>query len=606
MTSPEQTGDSGPVRRRRVSWRRAILVLWARQYPSPAVPETHYTRVGDVHIAYQTLGEGAIDVVLADQWFSHMDGQWDVPPLAELRRRLASFSRLILFDKRGVGLSDPVPIQSLPSIEAWMDDLRAVMDAAGSGQAALITNLAGTMMSLVFAASHPNRLRALVIVDGFARLLVAPDYPFGQSAEELERRIEHLESGWGRGLMLDAFAPSMRGVAGLREAWARYERLAASPGSAQAMVRNISYEIDVRQVLPTIRVPTLVIQHPDATGLRPDLGRFLAEHIAGARYLELPGIDRLIWAGDQARLVAEIEEFITGARPRPAHDRVLATVLFTDIVGSTQRAAEMGDHAWRELRDEHDRLARRAIEAAGGRVIKSTGDGVLATFDGPARGVRAARDICEAALQLGLHLRAGLHTGEIEVAGWTRRAHRVAGCGARRVGRDPRHEHRQGARGWIGYRLRGAWQPGAQGGSGQVAALRDRRQVGPSPRLLGTLASSSTTIPSNSSSAASMASMAGRPRLGPSGVPVDAIQRQSTSRSRISVRAGLLARGSLSRASHTVAPLTERWKRLIKFSDARRSPSALDPMCGANSRCWPRVGCWSSTTPPVAYDAAAS
>src|SRR6266545_3976734 len=202
-----------------------------------------------------------------------MDGQWDVPPLAELRRRLASFSRLILFDKRGVGLSDPVPIASLPSIEAWMDDLRAVMDAAGSERAALVTNIGGALTSLVFAASHPNRLSALVVVDGFARFLAAPDYPFGQSIEEMERQLEQIETTWGRGLMLDVFAPSMRGVAGMRETGTRFERMAGSPGSARAMVRNI-YQSDVRDILPSIRVPTLVIQHSAGARFSPDHGRF--------------------------------------------------------------------------------------------------------------------------------------------------------------------------------------------------------------------------------------------------------------------------------------------------------------------------------------------
>ena len=383
-------------------------------YAALVNPATQYARIGDLHIAYQTLGEGPIDVVLADQWFSHMEGQWDVPPLAELRRRLAGFARLILFDKRGVGMSDPVALQSLPSIETWMDDLRAVMDAARCGEAALVATMGGTMMALVMAASHPDRLRALVVVDGFARLPIAPDYPVGQPADEVERRMDQTESSWGQGFMLDAFAPSMRAVPGLRDAWARYERLSVSPGSARAMIRNL-YQIDVRHVLPSVRVPTLVIQHPDAKGIHAGHGRYLAEHIAGARHVELPGSDNLAWAGDQARTVTEIEEFVTGARPSVRNDRVLATVLFTDIVGSTQRAATLGDHAWRELLDQHDALARRTIVSAGGRVIKSTGDGLMATFDGPGRGVRAAREVTQGVTQLGLHVRAGLHTGEIEV-----------------------------------------------------------------------------------------------------------------------------------------------------------------------------------------------
>jgi class 3 adenylate cyclase len=379
------------------------------------VPETRYTRVGDIHIAYQVVGEGPIDLVLADQWFSHMDAQWDVPPVAELRRRLAIFSRLILFDKRGVGLSDPVALAALPSIEAWMDDLRAVMDAAGSERAALLTNLGGTLTSAVFAASHPERVSSLVIVDGRVRFLTAPDYPIGESLEDMRRHLDQLETSWGRGMMLDVFAPSMRRTPGLRDMWARYERTAASPGSARAMIRNL-YEADVRGVLPSIRVPTLVVQHAGASPFGLAAGRYIAEHIPGASYVELDGADQMLWAGDQARTVAEIQEFVTGARTSAAPDRVLATVLFTDIVGSTRRAAELGDRAWLRLLGEHDELVHRVIAGASGRVVKSTGDGVLATFDGPVRGIRAADAIMRGTADLGLSLRAGLHAGEIEMS----------------------------------------------------------------------------------------------------------------------------------------------------------------------------------------------
>ena len=295
-----------------------------------------------------------------------------------------------------------------------MDDLRAVMDAADSDQAALITTMAGTMMSLVFAATHPDRVRALVIADGSARLMAAPDYPVGRPIETYQRIVEQTKASWGRGMMLDQFAPSMRSVPGLREAWSRYERAAASPGTAEAMVRNL-HQIDVREVLPAIRVPTLVISHTDARGFPAAHGRYLAEHIPGARYVELPGIDSLIWAGDQARLVGEIEEFVTGTRQAQASNRVLATVLFTDIVDSTKRAAELGDDAWRHLLDRHDRLAHQVVEGFAGRVIKSTGDGILATFDGPARGVRAAQEFSAGVHSVDLRIRAGLHAGEIEL-----------------------------------------------------------------------------------------------------------------------------------------------------------------------------------------------
>jgi class 3 adenylate cyclase len=377
-------------------------------------PETRYARVDGLHLAYQVLGDGPIDLVLADQWTSHQEAQWDVPPVAEVRRRLAAIGRLILFDKRGVGMSDPVPINALPSLDAWIDDVRAVMDAAGSERAALITTLGGGLMGMVFAAVHPDRLRALVIVDGFARAGAASDYMVGLSAAEIRRRVEQTETGWGKGFMLDTFAPSMRGVPGLREAWARYERFAASPGVARAMISNL-LELDVRHVLPAIHVPTLVISHSEAVAFGPPFGRYIADGIPGARYVEVSGIDNLMWAGDQAAVVAEIESFVVGARSPRSSDRRLATILFTDIVGSTERAAEVGDRAWRQLLDRHDAFSKAAIERAGGRMIKSTGDGVLATFEGPGRAVDAAHEIAIGAPKLDLHVRAGLHVGEIEV-----------------------------------------------------------------------------------------------------------------------------------------------------------------------------------------------
>jgi len=387
-----------------------------QRYPPAVNPETHYARVDGLHIAFQVVGDGPVDVVLVDQWLGHMEAQWDVAPMAELRRRLASFSRLILFDKRGVGMSDPVPMASLPSIETWMDDLRAVMDAASSGEAVLVTTMAGTIMGLVFAASHPDRVRALIVVDGFARMLATDDYPEGQPAGEGDRRVEQVESSWGRGFMLDLFAPSMRAVPGVRDAWARYERMAGSPGVSQAMIRNI-YRLDVRDALPLIGVPTLIVQHPDARGLNPGHGRYLAAKIPGARHVELPGSDNLIWAGDQEAVVAEIEEFVTGVRPAQRTDRRLATVLFTDIVNSTRHAASIGDAAWRALLGRHDTLARAAIERSGGQLIKSTGDGVLATFDRPSRAIETAIAIRQEVDSLGIRVRCGLHTGEIELAG---------------------------------------------------------------------------------------------------------------------------------------------------------------------------------------------
>ena len=379
-------------------------------------PETRYARAGDAHIAYQVVGHGSTDVVLADQWFSHMDAQWDVPPVAELRQRLSAFSRLILFDKRGIGLSDPVAIAALPTIEEWIDDFRAVVDAAGSQRAALVTNLGGALMAIVCAATYPDRVSSLVIVDGMARFLRADDYPIGVPPEAIAGMLEGVENGFGRGVMMDLFARSHAADAQLREQWARYERLSASPGTAKAMVRLI-YESDVRAILPTISVPTLIVHHADVPRLTPAFGRYMADRIPGAQYVELPGADSLMWAGDQGVLVAEIQGFITGAPPTIATSRVLATVLFTDIIDSTVHATELGDGPWRAILGEHDRIIRSELARGGGREVKTTGDGFLATFDGPARAVRAARAMAEAVRAIGIEMRAGLHTGEVEVVG---------------------------------------------------------------------------------------------------------------------------------------------------------------------------------------------
>jgi class 3 adenylate cyclase len=379
-------------------------------------PKTSYAKSGDLHIAYQVVGEGAIDVVLVDQWFSHMDGLWDVPPLARLVERLGSFSRVITFDERGIGLSDPVPTTSLPSIEEWMDDLRAVMDTVGSERAAVVAGLAAGFMATVFVATYPERVSALVLVDTFPRFTRTPDYPWGASAEERTQRLKEVEAGWGQGLMLQQFAPSMAADGQLRDAWARYERQAASPGSALAMV-DMLYHSDIRAVLPTISVPTLVMARGEAQRIPPAHSRYMAAHISGARYVELPGTDTLMWAGDQDATVGEIQEFLTGVRPVSEPDRVLATVMFTDIVGSTERASRMGDRAWRELLDRHHVVVRQELGRFRGKEIVTAGDGFLATFDGPGRAIRCARSIVDKVRALGLEIRAGLHTGEIELVG---------------------------------------------------------------------------------------------------------------------------------------------------------------------------------------------
>ena len=378
------------------------------------IPETRYARLGDLHLAYQVLGDGATDILLLDQWFSHMEAQWEVPPLAALRERLSEFGRLIMFDKRGTGLSDPIPTSALPTIEEWMRDLPAVLDAVGSEKAAVIANIGGGILAIPFAAAHPERVASLILVDCFARYQAAPDFPIGAPPETMAGRLDQAEDSSSRGIQIDLFAPSVAHDERLRRAWSRYERQAASPGSTRAIVRLI-YESDVRGVLPAIRVPTLVVHRAEATGFRVEHGRYLAHQIPGARYVELGGVDNLIWAGDQEAMVAEIQDFITGVRPAPEPHRVLATVLFTDIVESTRLAAELGDERWHAVLAEHHRVARRQLERFGGHEVKTVGDGILATFDGPARAVRCAAAIRDGVRELGLELRAGVHTGEIEV-----------------------------------------------------------------------------------------------------------------------------------------------------------------------------------------------
>jgi class 3 adenylate cyclase len=378
-------------------------------------PETRYAKSGDLHIAYQVVAEGP-PLVVSDQWFGNVDAQWDFPPMERFLRSLASFSRLVLFDKRGTGLSDPVPMRAAPTLEEWMDDLRAVLDDAGVERTALLCGVGATYMGVLFAATYQERTTALVVVNGYARMARTPDYPWGRSQKELGDYVERVQRAWGNGATLDFLAPSMAEDDEIRRTHGRYERAWASPG-AYAAFTSVREGNDVRQVLPSIRVPTLVIHRTDARFAPRDGGRYIADRIAGARFVEVPGIDTYIWAGDIEPILGEVEEFVTGSRRPLEADRVLATVLFTDIVGSTERAAELGDVAWKELLAEHDELVRGEVRRFRGREIDTAGDGVLATFDGPARAIRCAESVRDGARGLGLDIRAGLHTGEVEMAG---------------------------------------------------------------------------------------------------------------------------------------------------------------------------------------------
>jgi class 3 adenylate cyclase len=379
-----------------------------------ALPETRYATNNGLYVAYQQAGAGPVDIVMLTQWFSNVESQWDVPPLAEFIGRLGRFGRVLTFDKRGTGLSDPVRASELPSIEEWMDDLRAVMDDSGVEQAVLVANLASCFMAMVFAATYPARVRALVMVNAYPRFTQGDDYPWGFDAGQVDTLDDRTRRTWGKGMLLRLFAPSLLADAKLVELVARYERQAASPGTAIAMTKMINF-IDVRSVLPAVTVPTMLISRADAVpaGHR----RYVADHIPGARYVELAGDDQLMWAGDQDGLVGEIQEFVTGVRPVAEPDRVLATILFTDIVGSTRLAVEHGDRAWRDLLERHHALVRGELARFRGREVDTAGDGFLAVFDGPGRAVRCASAAVCGVRSLGIEIRAGLHTGEVEVAG---------------------------------------------------------------------------------------------------------------------------------------------------------------------------------------------
>jgi pimeloyl-ACP methyl ester carboxylesterase len=389
------------------------------------IPETRYAKSGDVHIAYQVIGEGPVDLVFVPGWITHVELAWDDPSEAAFRRRLASFSRLIVFDKRGTGLSDRVPVNQLPILEERMDDVRAVMDAAGSERAALIGVSEGGALSALFAATYPERTAALVLYGAFARTganLMTQD--------ELDARLQALERDWPSSIDPAVAAPSEAENEEYRRRWRTFMRHAASPGAAIALLRMNS-QIDVREILPAIRVPTLVLFRRDArfghgaaawreAGEDPitpaEEARYLADRIPGSRLIELPGADHLPWIGASDSLLGEVEEFLTGVRSAPGPDRVLATILLTDIVESTALAARLGDRRWRELVGRHNALVRRQLERFRGHEIDTAGDGFVASFDGPARGIRCAQAIAESVTALGLSIRAGLHTGECEIA----------------------------------------------------------------------------------------------------------------------------------------------------------------------------------------------
>jgi class 3 adenylate cyclase/pimeloyl-ACP methyl ester carboxylesterase len=380
------------------------------------LPETRYAARGDIHIAYQVTGSGPLDLVLVSIWFSHLEARWEIPGFARLLHRLGAFSRVVSFDKYGIGLSDPAPPGALPPVEEWMDDVRTVMDAAGVEEAAVFGAADGGMMAALFAATYPQRVTSLVLANSSARMSQAQDYPIGIPSAVQEGLIGMVEEGWGGPGLAVATNPSLGGDPAGQEVWARFLRLAASPATAAEVLRTL-FQIDVRAALPAIQAPTLVLHRRDNVLVSVQNGRYLAEHINGARFVELPGSDYGLGFGDVDGIVDEVEEFLTGTRGSADPDRMLATVLFTDIVGSTERAAELGDSRWKELLELHDLVTRRQLARYQGRLVNTTGDGLVATFDGPARAIRSALAIRDALRGLGVDIRAGLHTGEIEQRG---------------------------------------------------------------------------------------------------------------------------------------------------------------------------------------------
>jgi pimeloyl-ACP methyl ester carboxylesterase len=378
---------------------------------------TLYARSDDAAIAYQVVGDGPLDLVLVLGFATHLELQWESPPMARFLERLSSFSRLIIFDKRGTGLSDPVA--DVPTLEERVDDVRAVMDAARSERAALFGISEGGPMSVLFAAAHPTRVSSLVLYGAMGRTTEAPDYPWASPAGALrEAAAELIAPYWGQNAegMVELFAPSLANDPRAAEYAARMERSAASPAMVQKIF-EMFLDIDVRAVLPTIHVPTLVLHRRSDRVVNRRAGERLAAAISGARYVELPGIDHLPWAGDTDSVLGEIEEFLTGTRMPPEADRVLATVMFTDIVGSTKRAAALGDGRWRELLGAHHEAVRAELSRFRGCEVKTLGDGFLATFDGPARAIRCGQAIAAGTRSLGLAVRVGVHTGEVELIG---------------------------------------------------------------------------------------------------------------------------------------------------------------------------------------------
>jgi class 3 adenylate cyclase len=376
--------------------------------------EIAYAKSRGLNVAYSLAGDGPIDLVLVPGFVSHLEAGFELPAIERAVRRLTRFARVISFDKPGTGLSDP--IDGPQTLEHRMEDLTAVLDSAGAERAALFGISEGAPMSALFAATHADRTQALIMYGSYARGSATDDYPWAPEWDQVEAAAQMIDTEWGKGLWLDVYAPSVAADPEFARWWSHYQRVAASPAMAKAVVR-LAAEIDIRDVLPAISAPTLVL-HRSGDFLWPVEGaRFVAESIPGARLVELAGEDHFPFAGDVELLLDEVESFLTGTRHAPESDRRLLTVLFTDIVESTEQLAQLGDRRWRGLLERHDALIRAELKRHGGREIKTTGDGFLATFEGPARAIECAQAIVAGAGSLGIGIRAGVHTGECEVVG---------------------------------------------------------------------------------------------------------------------------------------------------------------------------------------------
>ncbi|MEO7429945.1 MAG: adenylate/guanylate cyclase domain-containing protein, partial [Acidimicrobiales bacterium] len=409
--------SGGTVQRSGTVWARAGWAHIGKDGFVP-VPETRYAREGDLHIAYQVWGSGPTDLVLVWGTFSHCELFWEDPPMAEFLARLGGFARVVQFDKRGTGMSDAV--RDVPTLEERMDDVRIVMDAAGVERAAVFGESEGGPMSCLFAATFPSRVSHLILYGPLVRLINTDDFTAGFEEDVFATLLEGMVDTWGTGLMSSVAMPSRVDQEYAQQLGARFERFALTRGGFKSLMQA-NAEMDIRPVFPAITQPTLVLHRTGDAFVSVEQGRYAASRIDGAQFIELEGIDHYVAAGDAESVVREVQRFVAGDDADGTLDvdldRILATVVFTDIVGSTETATRLGDSKWRTLLDDHDCLVRQEIERHRGRLVKTTGDGVLATFDGPARAVRAAQAIAQGARRLGLEIRAGVHTGEVELRG---------------------------------------------------------------------------------------------------------------------------------------------------------------------------------------------